>query len=47
MGNDMFNEEQLAYAAEQQASRERNSPPAMRVLAAERAVAEKETNRAE
>ena len=28
MGNDMFNEEQLAYAAEQQASRERNSPPA-------------------
>lgn len=27
MGNDMFNEEQLAYAAEQQASRERNPPP--------------------
>ena len=28
MGNDMFNEEQLAYAAGQQASREHNSPPA-------------------
>ena len=28
MGNDMFNEEQLAHAAGQQASRERESPPA-------------------